>query len=282
MRNQELFTDGHGNCWQTIASALCLAAWCLTGGSQTGFSQGGHPDVRTSGAGPAFEVVSAKLTPKDVVGGSVLKYENGRLTMRKVGLIEIVSWAFNVKRSDMVVPGWAEEARGMPTYGIEAEADGPVPQDRAKLMLQKLLVERFQFAAHHEVREGVHQVLQVAKGGPKLKEVAAVVAGRHTVTNDGVNSRINCTGCSIDEFLGFLNVTGLGGPIYDRTGLSGRYDFTLDYGKYIEDSDAGHRLNALMAARIDAMRELGLKVVEARIPIDTFVVDHVEKIPSEN
>jgi uncharacterized protein (TIGR03435 family) len=37
-----------------------------------------------------------------------------------------------------------------------------------------------------------------------------------------------------------------------------------------------------MAASIDAMRELGLEVVEAKIPVDTLVVDHVEKIPSEN
>jgi|HubBroStandDraft_5_1064220.scaffolds.fasta_scaffold322840_2 hypothetical protein len=53
-------------------------------------------------------------------------------------------------------------------------------------------------------------------------------------------------------------------------------------GKYFEDFDAEHRLNALMAASIDAMRELGLEVVEAKIPVDTLVVDHVEKIPSEN
>jgi uncharacterized protein (TIGR03435 family) len=56
----------------------------------------------------------------------------------------------------------------------------------------------------------------------------------------------------------------------------------LDYGNHIQDSDADHRLNALMAARIDAMRVLGLEVVEAKIPVDTFVVDHVEKLPTEN
>lgn len=70
--------------------------------------------------------------------------------------------------------------------------------------------------------------------------------------------------------------------IYDQTGLTGRYDFTLDYGKYIEASDEDHVLNALQQARFDAMRELGLEVVEAKMQVDTFVVDRVAKIPTEN
>lgn len=213
---------------------------------------------------------------------SVLKCENGRLTVRKQGLVGIVSWAFGMNQLNVVVPDWAEPRPDMPRYDIDAEADGPVPQQQVKLMLQRLLAERFQFAAHHEMRDGVHWVLRVAKGGPKLKDAAAVEPGTPKFKNDRANSRIICTGASIAEFLSFLNVTGVGGPIYDQTGLTGQYDFTLDYGKYIEDSDAEHRLNALVAARIDAMRELGLEVVEAKIPVDTLVVDRIAKIPSGN
>ncbi len=43
-------------------------------------------------------------------------------------------------------------------------------------------------------------------------------------------------GVSIAGFLARLNLTRSGGPIYDRTGLSGLYDFTLNYGKYLQDS----------------------------------------------
>jgi uncharacterized protein (TIGR03435 family) len=196
--------------------------------------------------------------------------------------MDILSWAFDMRSWNMIVPSWAAEAPGQPLYDIDAEADGPVPQQQVKLMLQRLLAERFQFAAHHEMREGVHQVLWVAKGGSKLKETAEVLAGTPTVKNDRANSRIVCTGASMAEFLSFLNMTGMGGPIYDQTLLTGRYDFTLDYGKYIEDSDPAHRLNALMAARIDAMRELGLEVVEVKMPVDTLVVDRAEKIPTGN
>jgi uncharacterized protein (TIGR03435 family) len=285
MSNQELSTDGHPNSrcgGPAIGTALCLAAWCLTGGSQTGFSQAGSlPKAAVPLA--AFEVASVKPTPKEAMSNpSVLKCENGRLTMRKLGLVGIVSWAFGMSEFNVVVPDWAEPRPDMPRYDIDAKAADSVPQEQVKLMLQGLLAERFQFAAHHEMREGVHRVLRAAKGGPKLKEAAAVEPGTPTVKNDQANSRIICKGASIAEFLGRLNMTGVGGPIYDQTGLSGRYDFTLDYGKYIEDSDPDHRLNALTVARIDAMRELGLELVEVKMPVDTLVVDHVEKIPAEN
>ena len=267
-----------------MRTALCMAAWCLTGGSQTGFSQSGLPAGATQGSLPAFEAASVKPVPAQpgFRQPGVRKCENGRLTMHNASFMDIVSWAFDMQSWDIVVPNWAEPDPGQPLYDIDAEADGPVPQARVKLMLQRLLAERFQFAAHHEMREGVHRVLRVAKGGHKLKETTAVVEDTPKVKNDRANSRIVCTGASIADFVRFLNMTGIGGTIYNQIGLSGRYDFTLDYGKYIQDSDADHRLNALMAARIDAMRELGLEAVEAKIPVDTLVVDHAEKIPTKN
>jgi uncharacterized protein (TIGR03435 family) len=287
MSNQERSTGGQPNSLcvgRAIGTALCLAAWCLTGGSQTGFSQSGQPAGATQGSLPTFEVASAKPAPAQsgFRQPGVTKCENGRLTMHNASFIDILSWAFDRPSWNIVVPSWAAEAPGQPLYDIDAEADGPVPPAQVKLMLQRLLAERFQFAAHHEMREGVHRVLRVAKGGPKLKEAAAVEPGTPTVKNDQANSRIVCKGASIAEFLARLNLTGIGGAIYDQTGLSGRYDFTLEYAKFIEDSDTNHRLNALMAARIDAMRGLGLEVVEVKMAVDTLVVDHVEKIPAEN
>jgi uncharacterized protein (TIGR03435 family) len=264
-----------------IGTVLCLVAWCLTGASEIGFSQPGQAAGGSPGSLPAFEVASVKPTPKELAGEVfVRKCENGRLTMRKVNLVGIVSWAFDVGLWDVVVPNWAELRPGVPTYDIDATANGPVSQQQCKLMLQRLLVDRFQFVAHHEQRVGLHRVARLTKGGSKLMETAAVEPVTPTMKNDG--SRFIYKGTSIADFLAHLNLTGIDGPIYDQTGLHGRYDFILDYAKYMGDSDPEHRLNALDAARIDAMRELGLEVVEVKIPVDTFVVDHAEKIPTEN
>jgi uncharacterized protein (TIGR03435 family) len=269
---------------------LCLAVWCLTGGSHAAFSQSGQPAGGTQGSLPVFEAASVKSVPAQpgFRQPGVMKCENGRLTMHNASFMGIVSWAFDMRSWNIVVPSWAAETPEQPLYDIDAEADGPVPQAQVKLMLQRLLAERFQFAAHHEMREGVQRVLRVAKGGPKLKEAGAVEPGTPVgpatprVRNDQANSRIICKGATLEEFLLRLNVTGIGGPIYDQTGLTGRYDFTLDYGKYIEDSDPAHRLNALQQARFDAMHELGLEVAEVKMPVDTLVVDRAEKRPTGN
>ncbi len=267
---------------RALRTVLCLAVFGLTCGAQIGSAQ----------SVPAFDAASVKSVPAQpgFRPPVVRKYENGRLTMHNVSFMDVVSWAFDLRPWDIVVPGWAEPRPGQPLYDIDAEADGPVPEQQARLMLQRLLAERLQFTAHHEMREGMHRVLRIAKGGPKLQEVAASKPGVPFVPEPGVprikddqaNSRMIFRGVSIPELLARLNLTGIGGAIYDRTGLSGLYDFTLDYGKYLDDSDPEYRLNALVEARMRAMRDLGLEVVEIKIPVDTLVVDHAEKIPTSN
>ena len=90
-----------------------------------------------------------------------------------------------MKEYDLIVPDWAEPSPDMPRYDVDAKAAEPVPQEQMKLMLQRLLAERFQFVAHHEMRDKVHSVLRVAKGGPKLKEAAPVDAADASDTQQG-------------------------------------------------------------------------------------------------
>lgn len=286
MNNQKLSDGSPGLRCGGLAfgAALCLAAWCLTAGSQTGFSQSEHSAGTTPVPLPVFEVASVKPIPAQpgFRQPAVLKCENGRLTMHNVSFMDIVSWALEMKSWDIVVPSWATPAPEQPLYDIDAVAEDPVPQAQVRLMLQRLLAERFQFAAHHELREGVQRVLRVAKGGAKLKEAAAAEPGTRPVKVDRANSRIICTGASIADFLGILEWTG-GGQIFDQTGLNGRYDFTLDYRNYLKAPDPDHSVNVLTEARFDAMRaELGLEVVESKMAVDTLVVDHAEKIPTRN
>jgi hypothetical protein len=68
--------------------------------------------------------------------------------------------------------------------------------------------------------------------------------------------------------------------VADRTDCAARFDARLR--KYIETSDPDHVLNALQHARFDAMGEVRLEAMEAKKPVDTFVVDHVEKLPADN
>lgn len=81
-------------------------------------------------------------------------------------------------------------------------------------------------------------------------------------------------------------------PVVDSTGLKGRYQVILDLSApdvadaRPEDGD-GHTTGApapdpRAQIIIAALEEIGLKLESRKIPIETVVVDHLERNPSEN
>lgn len=78
------------------------------------------------------------------------------------------------------------------------------------------------------------------------------------------------------------------GRIVDKTGLNGRYDFRLEYagthfpgGAFPQPGADGQLAEA--PNLFDAVQQqLGLKLQESKAPVDILVVDHVDKMPTEN
>jgi uncharacterized protein (TIGR03435 family) len=77
---------------------------------------------------------------------------------------------------------------------------------------------------------------------------------------------------SITAMLG----TQLQNPVVDRTGLTGTYDFTIQF-----NADNGSEPDAYPSLFSALQEQLGLKLESAKGPLDTLVIDHVER-PSEN
>jgi uncharacterized protein (TIGR03435 family) len=71
----------------------------------------------------------------------------------------------------------------------------------------------------------------------------------------------------------------VGRPVSDATGLKGKYDFILrwldDHGRQSTDDNGPNIFEALQA-------QLGLKLESKKTMVDTLVVDHIEKTPTEN
>ena len=68
-------------------------------------------------------------------------------------------------------------------------------------------------------------------------------------------------------------------PVADKTGLTERYDFTFEY--------RGIPLGSILPVQLTAVQEslekqLGLKLVKAKVSVNTLIIDHVDKIPSAN
>ena len=144
-----------------------------------------------------------------------------------------------------------------------------------KQMLQSLLEDRFKLGIHRETRIEPIYDLVVTKAGPRLKNSAGPDAngrqgffgrpGYWVATNQGIG-----------PLVGTLT-RQLGRPVRDKTGLSGKYDFTLTY-----TPELSQAVNPDAPSVFTALEEqLGLTLESARGPVEMLIVDNAEKPQSD-
>jgi uncharacterized protein (TIGR03435 family) len=66
----------------------------------------------------------------------------------------------------------------------------------------------------------------------------------------------------------------------NATGLPGKYDFLLSYSWAAMRPDAPPDSGVSLFEAVQ--QQLGLKLETRKVPVDTLVIDHIEKIPREN
>src|SRR5579864_9470850 len=138
------------------------------------------PAQAPSATSPAFEVASVKQNKSDErrMGYEVLP--GGRFTARGLPLFILIATAYNIPFQSPLLsggPDWIRSTR----YDVDAKAaEGAVPlgipyrvrEERTRLMLQALLVDRFKLVIRRETKELPVYALVVGKNGPKLKKAA--------------------------------------------------------------------------------------------------------------
>jgi uncharacterized protein (TIGR03435 family) len=265
-----------------------------------------------------FEVASVKLAqpldptvrPAPCVGGPGTS-DPGRYTCRQT-LAVLVATAFDLRPYQWSVLS-SREAFSFPPgapapayWEVAAKVPPGATREQFRTMLQNLLIDRFKLAYHFEKKEMDIYELAVTKGGPKLKEsqpnpttaadqTAPRAPGPPTFGPDGCPVTATRTGVSEVDRNGVGCVMGLGAsiaqlasylsnplvtPVTDATALKGTYDFKLRYspasiGRGAEMGDAPGLFQAIQS-------DLGLQLEKKKAPVDVFVVDHVEKAPTEN
>lgn len=65
-------------------------------------------------------------------------------------------------------------------------------------------------------------------------------------------------------------------PVADQTGLRGTYDIRLNYAP-MDGTDS-----SLPSIYTALEEQLGLKLEKQTVPVEIFVIDHVDKEPTEN
>ena len=277
----------------------------VTAGQGQGVGTAGVVDGKAQAAyvpTMTFDVASVRQSPEADsyrVGGSFLP-DSTSLRITNLDTRNLVAMAYGVRWDQIVeLPEW----RAM--FNIEAKSDSEADQRLAKLsreqqwaeqrhMLKTLLEDRFKLKVHWETREGATYNLVVAKGGPRLADEKDTppIAEEIKRLGDRPRPRLYQRGDSRSGFAyiahgATLNditemlTTQFGHPVADKTGLTGKYDFTVRYdGARLSDRKADD-LNPVPTLDVAIQDGLGLKLVPSKGPIQFLVVDHLEK-PSEN
>ena len=165
-----------------------------------------------------------------------------------------------------------------------------------RAMLQALLVDRCKLVVHREVKEVPVYSLVVGKNGPKFKPtnpdethegVKLPFGGILSPNPKGIGMTLYAAPMtSLAAIMSSLGRMGTGRPIEDKTGLTGLYDIVLtqrgsiyvDQGSPQDASAASDPSGNSAAAMAES---LGLKLESTIAPVETLVIDHIEK-PSEN
>jgi uncharacterized protein (TIGR03435 family) len=238
----------------------------------------------------AFEVATIKPTTLDwPAGGRFLRMQTAhQFVARNYTLRVILAAAYNLTpRAISGGPAWVDSDR----YDILAEAPGQVrpTTDEQMSMLRRLLSERFNLTVHREEKEFSIYALTLAKNGPKLAEAAPDTSPEGSpplvfvLSPDG--ARLAARNATMRELAWVMQRSALDRPVVDKTGLTGRYDFNLEwtpdetqFGGNVPRGNPEPPKPDLFAAM---QQQIGLKLDATKGPIQALVIDRAER-PSEN
>lgn len=281
----------------------------------------------------AFDVASVKPTVTEPGGpiyigpprGGPGTPDPGQITWSGATLLNVLRTAYDVKNYQVTGPDWLKSER----YEIVVKVPAGATKEQVNVMWQNLLKERLGLAMHHASKDFPADELTVPKGGPKLKptdldpnapefkpEIPAPGARPEPIKNGpdgfpqlpgpglfimiqnnagGLTFRAVAKAQTAAQMAEFL-ANQVGHPVVDKTGLTGKYDFNLEFkpdantlpaflpppaappggGPGDNASEPGSNLEAAL------LQQLGLRLVKGKAPLDMIVVDHVEKTPTEN
>jgi uncharacterized protein (TIGR03435 family) len=223
-----------------------------------------------------FEVASIRASQFQSADGEgsgreSVEASGDRLTMRNVTLRSCISWAYNLQ--DFQIAGDLRTDR----FDITAKAAAPSTIPMLRAMLGTLLADRFQLTFHRDTKQLASLTLVVAKGGPKLRISQENTPGILRPSKSAMVAQH----ATMSEFIGTL-AGPLRTPVVDETGLTGRYDFTVDLSSYFAATKPGEQPD-LTGIMMSALREqLGLSLESRKEPVDILVIDHVERNPTGN
>jgi uncharacterized protein (TIGR03435 family) len=239
--------------------------------------------------GLAFDVATIRPNTSGLIGGPGARrvgFDPGGFTMIDGSTTVLIYSAWPDATDIVGAPDWVSSDH----YDVVGKAQPGSTREQKSLMLRTLLADRFKLVAREEPREQSAYALVVDRAdgrlGPNLRpyagDCAAAASARAAGTtvdlpppSNGAPAcgltrggrRIAAGGITMELLAG--NISGdAGRVVVDRTGLTGRYEATLEMSP---------ELTVFTALR----EQLGLKLEPIRAALPVVVVDRIER-PTPN
>ena len=253
---------------------------------------------------PSFDVASIKQNTSGEFLGSFGYEPGGQLVVVNNAVRTLIRSAYSVQNYQILGgPEWMNSDR----YDVMARATGNASEGQLRLMLQRLLGERFKLVGRREIREIPIYALVTAKAdrttGPGLRRAAvdcvaiAADAEKRGVAPQLPQAQGNRPACGTRSMPGVMMGTGvsmpdlarnLAGPagrmVVDKTGLTGAWDVDLKYlldqplppiaGVPPAPTDGASLFTALQ-------EQLGLRLESQTAPVEVLTIVSIER-PTEN
>jgi uncharacterized protein (TIGR03435 family) len=247
------------------------------------------PKLMAADAKPTFEVATIKHSVPDSPGQALQVGRGGgnAFTTLNMPVSELIKFAYAIHGKQVTGgPAWLESEK----FDILAKPDTPgIPNGpQLRTMVQKLLAERFGLEFHREKKELSAYVITVDKAGVKMTKSES-----NGVNLPGFGGRgpgaIGVQNATMAEFADFLQARVLERPVVDQSGLTDRFNFTLEW-KPDTAAVAGAGPNApALPQNIEdrpdfmtaARQQLGLKIEAGKADVEVLVIDKVVK-PTAN
>ena len=256
---------------------------------------------------PAFEVASVRPNTSGYAGMNLESQPGGRLTGTNVTAALLIEFAYELPNFLMSGgPGWLDSDR----FDVVAKAEGNATLNQKRMMLRRLLAERFKLAVHTESRHLAIYAMVMARNdgslGPQLRRTKAECASADSSLNLGIGPS-PAGGPPLCGFFGFAPGTqfsaGRGGlafrgltmtalanvfvpilrrSVRDDTGLAGYFDGDFDFIAEFPlpppppgmPNPFDAPFGSVFAVLPD---QLGLKLESTKAPVDILVIDSVER-----
>ena len=260
----------------TLRKATPDTAWVIPG----------PPKPMAADAPAVFEVATIKPSIPDRPG-KVFTVKGRQVLTINTTANDLITFAYDLHTRQIVGgPPWMESEK----YDVtgQPESQGAPSRTQLSAMMKKLLEDRFKFTFHREKRELPVYAITVAPGGPKLTKNDNNPNGLPGLFFKGLGT-LPAMNATMGDLAGVMQTAVLDRPVIDKTGIQGRYDFTLrwtpDESQFVNmgvrvpppsnDPDAPPGLFTAF------QEQLGLKLESTKGPVEVLVVDRIEK-PSEN